>query len=148
MKKNNCGEYIGELFRAGDLVHITHLQSKDWGEHKILDDLYTEIRDNADSIAELRLARGPMEITTNGIDSSVNIVNYLESEIVPMIDMMKERMDSKGFNDIGATLDNLKVNIMSALYKLKNLSHGESGKDKGSGGILYKKSAKKKQIKH
>ena len=158
----NCGEFIGELFRARDITHIEHLQAKHWGGHMALNELYEALEDHIDNVAELRLARGPVDIKVNPIPSQVNVLKYLEDELDPMVTMAKTQMDKKGYNDISAEIDMIKTNIMKAVYKLKNLtkqtSHPEEvhevpEEEAPAGGILiYKKKCdgcegKRKQIK-
>ena len=142
-----CGEFVGELFRARDIAHIEHLQSNLMAEHVVLEELYDALLDHVDNIAEMRLARGKMPITIKHIPENVNMVEYLEGTLLPMIDKAKEKMDSKGFNDIGAEVDMVKTTVMKKLYKLKNLipKKGEDVPDDGiteykhNGGVLYSK---------
>lgn len=142
-----CGEYIGEILRARDIVHIEHLQSRDMAGHVVLNELYDDLLDHADSIAEMRLARGKVPISIKSIPEEVNIVKYLESEFLPMTDDAKKMADSKGMNDISAEIDMIKTTIMKKLYKLKNLVGKENlgqiketeESDMMEGGILYKK---------
>lgn len=153
----NCGSFIGELFRARDIAHIEHLQSKNMASHIVLEEFYDELVDQIDSIAEMRLARGPMQISIKNVPENVKIVKYLEMELVPLVDMAKKRMDSKGFNDISAEIDMVKTNIMKTLYKLKNLvgehhmsgehHEEERGEDMMEGGLLYKKGCKGGKVK-
>ena len=162
----NCGEFIGELFRARDIVHIEHLQSKHWGGHMALNELYESMEDHIDTVAELRLARGPVEIKVDNIPSQIDVLKYLESSLDPMITMAKKQVDKKGYNDISAEIDMIKTDVMKAIYKLKNLTkqtnHSQTEdeecddheEDAPSGGILiYKNPGKgmkkrmRKQIK-
>ena len=151
----NCGEFIGELFRARDITHIEHLQSDAMAEHVVLEELYDALIDHVDTIAELRLARGKVPININSIPAHVNVVRYLSKELIPMVDEAKEMMDSKGFNDISAEIDMVKASVMKALYKLRNLVKKDNDEtemdeprmhkmkhddgDMVEGGLLYKK---------
>ena len=154
----NCGKFIGELMRARDITHIEHLQAKHWGGHMALNEIYEALEDHIDTVAELRLARGPVDTTIKDIPERVDIVPYL-NELVDKLDKAKEMMDDKGYNDISAEIDMIKSTVMKGLYKLKNLTkqgkHGKHGKhedkkdrmneileDKQAGGILYKKKCK------
>jgi hypothetical protein len=159
-----CGEFIGELFRARDITHIEHLQSKNMAEHVVLEELYDALLEHADSIAEMRLARGPVPIAIKSIPEETDVKKYLEHELLPQIDAAKEHADEKGMNDISAEIDMVKTTVMKKLYKLKNLVGKEhlkslgieggenkmkemkvplkrhkSAEDKLDGGILYKK---------
>jgi len=146
-----CGEFIGELFRARDILHIEHLLSDSKAEHEILEDLYTELLDEVDEIAELRLARGPVDIEIPSSESGIDVIDYLEYELIPMVDEMKEMSDMKGFNDIESEVDEIKTAIMKALYKLKNLTGKKDDYDDSDEfGLLYKRAnkngSKRKQL--
>jgi DNA-binding ferritin-like protein len=142
-----CGEFIGELFRARDITHVEHLQSKNMAEHVILEELYDALLEHVDSIAEMRLARGPVEIEIKSTPAKTNVVAYLEMELIPLIDMAKYKADEKKMNDISAEIDMVKTTVMKKLYKLKNLSKVKAESvdtleddDMSQGGILlYKK---------
>jgi hypothetical protein len=43
---------IGQLFQSRDIIHIAHLQTTSFSEHKALDGYYTEIIDLIDDIIE------------------------------------------------------------------------------------------------
>lgn len=43
---------IGQLFQSRDIIHIAHLQTTSFSEHKALDGYYTEIIDLIDDIVE------------------------------------------------------------------------------------------------
>jgi DNA-binding ferritin-like protein len=117
-----CGEYIGELFRARDILHIEHLLATDMAAHVVLEELYDDILDHADAIAEMRLYRGDVDIIIPGVLKRVNAVTYLEEELLPKTDKAKEHAESKGMNDIAAEIDNVKVTLTKKLYKLKRLT--------------------------
>jgi len=116
-----CGEYIGELFRARDIMHIAHLQSKSMSEHVVLEELYDALLDHVDAIAEMRLARGPVDIKIPA-SKDTDVIKYIEKELLPMTDAAKQKVDSKGMNDIGAEIDMIKTTLTKKLYKLKNLA--------------------------
>ena len=130
-----CKKVVNELFRARDIVHLEHLYSEKWGEHVILDDLYTQLLDSADTIAELLLSRKKVKFTIDRVDDVPDIVHYLKHTLVPILDSGKESADDHGFNDISAELDVAKVNVQKAIYKLKRLtdSHKKHGKEKKEG---------------
>ena len=142
-----CTKLVGELFRARDIIHLEHLYAKKWGSHIILDALYDQVLEGADMIAELALSRGDHKFKIDSIPESTDIVKYLEKELVPLLDEAKEEVDEKGFNDISATIDEVKRDVQSALYKLKNLAKKDGHKKDGhgdehveykrQGGVLY-----------
>jgi hypothetical protein len=43
---------IGQLFQSRDIIHIAHLQTTSFSEHKALDGYYTDIIDLIDDIIE------------------------------------------------------------------------------------------------
>jgi hypothetical protein len=43
---------IGQLFQSRDIIHIAHLQTTSFSEHKALDSYYTDIIDLIDDIIE------------------------------------------------------------------------------------------------
>lgn len=137
----NCGELIGEIFRARDLAHIAHLQSDGMAEHVVLEELYDALLLHADLLAELRLARGPMHLRIKSSGDDVDMVEYMEGELMSAIDDAKERFDENGYNDLSAEIDMVKTTVNKALYKLKNLT-GKKGKKSGieeykNGGMFY-----------
>ncbi|MCK5788090.1 MAG: hypothetical protein KAH32_03780 [Chlamydiia bacterium] len=99
---------------------MAHLSTRKWGSHIILDELYDSLLDHADTIAELLLARTEANITIPASDGKIDITKYLES-FVKKSDDAKKAADEKGFNDISAEIDTLKITVMKALYKLKKL---------------------------
>ena len=146
-----CIELVGELFRARDIIHLEHLYANKWGSHIILDSLYDQVLDGADMIAELILSRGEHKFKINKIPESTDIIEYLEEDLVPLLDEAKEEADEKDHNDISATIDEVKRSVQSALYKLKKLSKNnreehqdnEGVEYKRQGGVLYPTRAKK-----
>ena len=142
-----CTKLVGELVRARDIIHLEHLYAKKWGSHIILDALYDQVLEGADMIAELVLSRGDHRFKIDSVPESTDIVKYLEKELVPLLDESKDTADEKGFNDISATIDEVKRDVQSALYKLKNLAKKGSNKKDGNdeehveykrqGGVLY-----------
>jgi len=43
---------LGQLFQSRDIVHICHLQTTSYAEHKALDGLYSELIDLVDELTE------------------------------------------------------------------------------------------------
>ena len=152
IKDMKCTELVGELFRARDIIHLEHLYSDKWSSHIILDSLYDQVLEGADMIAELVLSRGSSKFKIEKIPESVNIIKYLEEKLVPLLDEAKETADKKDYNDISATIDEVKRSVQSALYKLKRLSKSHSGEHSGEqgmveykrqGGVLYQNKIEK-----
>jgi ribosomal protein S10 len=46
------GEFIIKLFHARTTAHVIHLKTRNYAQHKALNDFYDEIVDLADSLAE------------------------------------------------------------------------------------------------
>jgi len=47
-----CGKFIGTLFQSRDMMHIAHLQTTSFAEHKALNMYYDEILDLTDKFTE------------------------------------------------------------------------------------------------
>ncbi len=58
-----AGKFIGALFQSRDVMHIAHLQTKSFAEHKALNAYYDGILDLTDSFTEKYFGRnGRVEI--------------------------------------------------------------------------------------
>jgi len=73
------GEFIGTLFQSRDAMHITHLQTTSYAEHKALNKYYDGILDLADSFSESYFGR----------NKRVDIV-IPESKIIDAVSHLKE----------------------------------------------------------
>ena len=50
--KAAAAEFIATLLMAAPLAHMLHLQTKSYAQHKALEELYTELPELVDSLAE------------------------------------------------------------------------------------------------
>lgn len=44
--------FLGQLFQSRDIMHLTHLQTVNYAEHKALDNYYSSVLDLTDSLIE------------------------------------------------------------------------------------------------
>jgi hypothetical protein len=73
------GKFIGTLFQSRDAMHIAHLQTTSYAEHKALNGYYDGILDLADSFSESYFGR----------NKRVDIV-IPESKIIDAVSHLKE----------------------------------------------------------
>ena len=52
-----CGKFIGQLFQSRDIMHIAHLQTTSFAEHKALGAYYDGILDLTDKFTEVYFGR-------------------------------------------------------------------------------------------
>lgn len=73
-----CGKFIGTLFQSRDMMHIAHLQTTSFAEHKALNAYYDGILELTDSFSEAYF--GKYKRTEIVIPESKNIdsVNHLK----------------------------------------------------------------------
>ena len=114
---------ISYLFHSQIQVHIFHLQTKSFAEHKALNDYYDAIDGLIDGLVESY--QGKYEILTNY--TSFKLDNYVDGQTtityfeamakVIEEELRKEVTDSYIQNQIDGVIEL----IESTLYKLKNL---------------------------
>ena len=72
---------IGQLFQSRDMMHITHLQTVNYAEHKALNSFYDDLLDLADQFIETY--QGQYGIVTGyeslNISKEDDIIKYLEN---------------------------------------------------------------------
>lgn len=80
--------FIGALFQSRDMMHIAHLQTTSYAEHKALDGYYSGILEFADTFTETYFGRNKrIEITipesknTDAITHLKDMQKMVESEI-------------------------------------------------------------------
>jgi len=113
---------ISYLFHSQIQVHIFHLQTKSFAEHKALNDYYDEITDLIDGLVESY--QGKYEILKNYV--SFKLVDYIDDkETISYFESINQSIEKlrKSNEDsyIQNQIDNAVELINSTLYKLKNL---------------------------
>ena len=111
-------DLVCKLFHARTQVHIFHLQTKSYAQHKALDDLYNELLEYADSLAEA--------FQKDGILKGYKSYPYEEGiEPVNWITKFREELNMcrKDFEPhIDNELQSLILFLDQTIYKLKFLS--------------------------
>ncbi len=121
--KVNFASLVSLLLDSQRQIHIFHLQTKSFAEHKALQDYYDAIGDLVDSLTES--AQGLFGIITGW--KSFETLEYKSAE--QCIDYLKNILNEINIvrNDIKYSfilnqLDTIDELIYSTIYKLKNLS--------------------------
>jgi len=113
---------ISYLFHSQIQVHIFHLQTKSFAEHKALNDYYDAITDLIDGLVESY--QGKYEILENY--TSFKFVNYIDNaETISYFESLGKLVEKlrKAVDDsyIQNQIDNVDELVFSTIYKLKNL---------------------------
>ncbi len=116
-----CGEFIDKVLTTRNLVHIAHLTTNNYSDHKALQHLYEDIVDILDNLVELYQAKfgkiGPIVFSKTKMPK--NILAHVEAEY----DWLEENRHNiaKGVGAIKAELDVLDAAYLKTIYKLKHL---------------------------
>lgn len=122
------GAYAAELLNGANMLHKLHLKITGQGSyaaHVALGDLYSALRDFADTVVEQYQGRTEMicsvpAITENfSLNSVDEALSYLR-ELTSKTDSLQQQMSA--YSEIVNILDEVKTTINTAKYKLKFLS--------------------------
>lgn len=119
----NCAKLISYLFHSRTQVHIFHLQTPSFAEHKALNDYYDEIVDLVDGLVEsyqgkYGILKGYLNFNLSDYESSEQVIGYLEALYNKVDTLRKVNQDSYIQNQIDSVVEL----IQSTLYKLRNLN--------------------------
>lgn len=115
-------EFFMVLLQSALYVHILHLQTRSYAEHKALNNLYDELEDLADELIEAYQGRFglvmeyPKEISIKANTNPVEFVRWLGMYIEDNRDAVSEYSEHQNIIDEIAAL------IDRTCYKLKFLS--------------------------
>lgn len=118
--------FASKLFEARDTLHIFHLKSKSYSEHKALGGLYPDIEDFTDSFLETYMGfAGEFKFDNITIAQSAltNPIFYIEDFIGQVLMPAKEEMASD-MNTYGFLVNEIEALIFKCyhtVYKLKYL---------------------------
>ena len=104
-EKNSTGvnSFIGKLFQARDLVHLYHLKTDSYAQHKALNDFYEGIISLADSIVEqyqgYENTRCNIIVSDSKLDST-DVSTYLKN-------LLKEVEEAKSLFTSGGILNTI-----------------------------------------
>lgn len=111
-------QLVSELLQSAVYIHLIHLRTKSYAQHKALGEYYESIPEHADSIAEQYQGQfGIQTYPDPKLAKPTDAASYLTS-LVEMVDKAREGAPSHIQNQ----LDEVKSLIYSTLYKLNNLS--------------------------
>lgn len=112
------GSFIGKMFHCRDLVHLAHLKTKSYAEHKALNELYDGLLGKIDDIAEtLQGYKGILNIVIPEVKYQ-EILPYLKSEREEYI---KKLSSFASMPDIQNMVQEVIGMFSSTIYKLENL---------------------------
>lgn len=121
-ESNKFNVMISKLFHSRNQVHVFHLQTKSFAEHKALNDYYDDVVDIIDGLVESY--QGKYDLLTSY--ESYKILNYESNE--QLLKYFKElesnvEVNRKTIKDsyLQNQIDNAVELINSTIYKLKFL---------------------------
>lgn len=120
--KANFVSLVSKLLDSQKQIHIFHLQTKSFAEHKALQDYYDAIPDLVDSIVESHQGKygiltGWKSYASADYQSTEQVINYLKS----LADDVNKLYPSIKDTYIQNQLDEVTTLINSTLYKLRFL---------------------------
>ena len=118
-----CADFIGSLFRARDVAHSVHLNTRSFAKHSALNEFYDGIVDLADKFAEAYQGRhgliGP--ITLMSAKKTGNIIEFLEDSLAD-VEAMRYKVCDKTDTPLQNIIDEIVGLYLQAIYKLKFLA--------------------------
>jgi hypothetical protein len=121
--KTKFTSLVSLLLDSQRQVHIFHLQTKSFAEHKALQDYYDAIDDLVDALVEsvqglFGIITGWKSVETIEYQSAEQCINYFKN-ILNEINIVRGEIKQSFILNQLDTIDQL---IYSTIYKLKNLS--------------------------
>ena len=121
-ESNKFNVMISKLFHSRNQVHVFHLQTKSFAEHKALNDYYDDVVDIIDGLVESY--QGKYDILTSY--ESYKILNYESNEQLlkyfkELESNIEENRKSNKDSYLQNQIDNAVELINSTIYKLKFL---------------------------
>lgn len=118
----NCVKLISYLLHSRTQVHIFHLQTPSFAEHKALSGYYDDIVGLVDELVEsyqgkYGIVKGYLNFNLHDYETSEQVIGYLEALSSKITVLRKDIQDSYIQNQV----DNVEELIRSTLYKLKFL---------------------------
>lgn len=114
------GDFVGHVLIAAAQVHMLHFQASSYAKHIALNELYDELPDAIDAIAE------EFQALYENIPSYNSYVSFNQNPIIyvqDLLDFVHENRSCMGpHSSMQSLVDILESVIKSKLYKLKKLS--------------------------
>jgi len=114
---------ISYLLHSATQVHIFHLQTNSYAEHKALNEYYDEIVDLTDGLIEsfqgkYEILKGYENYALNDYENNAQVVKYFKA-LMKTVDEL--RVSVKNDSYLQNEIDNVVNLIASTLYKLRFL---------------------------
>lgn len=118
----NCVKLISYLLHSRTQVHIFHLQTPSFAEHKALNEYYDDIVGLVDELVEsyqgkYGIVKGYLNFNLHDYESPEQVIGYLEALSNKITALRKDVQETYLQNQI----DTVEALIQSTLYKLKFL---------------------------
>lgn len=120
------GQFASKTFEFRDQLHMMHLMTKSYSEHKALGSLYEFITDFADDFLETykgftnELSFDSVTIEKSVLNNPVFVIeDYIAQVLLEAKNDMAQDMSTYGF--LVNMIEEAMANCYRAVYKLKNL---------------------------
>lgn len=115
---------ISYLLHSATQVHIFHLQTKSYAEHKALNEYYDSVIGLVDTLVEsfqgkYDIISGYENYNLIGYENTANTIKYFKALLKTVEDL---RISVKEDSNLQNEIDNIVTLITSTLYKLRFLS--------------------------
>ena len=115
---------VSYLLHSATQVHIFHLQTKSYAEHKALNEYYDSIIGLVDTLVEsfqgkYDIISGYENYNLIGYENTANTIKYFKALLKTVEDL---RVSVKEDSNLQNEIDNIVTLITSTLYKLRFLS--------------------------
>lgn len=124
LKSNSHIDIASKLFNARTQVHIYHLQTKSYSQHKALNEFYDEILDLTDAYIETIQGKLGMILTgykTYPLLEDNNPIKFLSQLKIDIENYRINVLNKKEYNNLDNQCQVIVDLIESTLYKLKFL---------------------------
>lgn len=116
-------ELVSYLLHSATQVHVFHLQTNSYAEHKALNEYYDEIVDLTDGLIEsyqgqYDILKGYKNYELNDYQNNAQVIKYFKALMKTVEDLRKSVKDDSHLQN---EIDNVVNLIASTLYKLRFL---------------------------
>jgi hypothetical protein len=116
-------ELVSYLLHSATQVHVFHLQTNSYAEHKALNEYYDEIVDLTDGLIEsyqgqYDILKGYKNYELNDYQNNAQVIKYFKALMKTVEDLRKSVEDNSHLQN---EIDNVVNLITSTLYKLRFL---------------------------
>lgn len=125
LKSNSHIDVASKLFHARTQIHVYHLQTKSYSQHKALNEFYDGILDLTDAYIETIQGKLGMILTgykTYPLLEDNNPIKFLSQLKIDIENYRINTLNKKEYNNIDNQMQVIVDLIESTLYKLKFLA--------------------------